>query len=348
VQARQGPTTPPDRSRQLQRRLYVAAQRSRNRRFHARYERIFRPARLGRAWQEVRSNGGAAGGDGVTREAGERHGAEPLLAPSRPDLRAGTYRPPPVLRGYLAKPDGGPRPLGLPTVRDRVVQQACKRVIEPIVEAHCQNTSDGWRAKRSAHPAVNAVKHALMRGWWGVEAAIHRDFDPIDPTRLVSLVARRMSERRVLKLSRQWLHAGVVAQGQGQLTEVGAPPGGVISPVLVHIDLPVLDLYWVTRYAGLGELCRYADAIVSSCRTPRQAEHAVEAVRRILQTLTRQLHPTPTRLVARAQEGFDFLGFQFPTLRAPHTGKLRPSRWPRQQAMKAIRRERQGLTSRQR
>jgi group II intron reverse transcriptase/maturase len=232
-------------------------------------------------------------------------------------------------------------------VRERVVQQACRLVIEPIFEANCQNTSDGFRPTRRAHHAVNAVKQALIQGWWVVEADLPRDCDTLEHTRLVSLVARRMRDRRVLKRIRQWLPAGVVDQGQWQPTEMGSPPGGVISPLLAHIYVHVLDMYGVTREAGLGELFRYADDIVIVCRPPHQAEPALHAVRLILQQRKLQLHPTTTRLVAMAQEGFDGLGLHCHTLRAQHTGKRFPYRWPRPKAMKARRRELHGLTSRQ-
>jgi RNA-directed DNA polymerase len=141
VQAQGGPTTPRDNSRELQRRLDLAAKRSRNRRFQARYDRICRPDIRWRAWPEVRANGGAAGVDGVTIEEGERQGVEPFLEEIRQDRRAGRYHPRPVLRVYSPKPDGEQRPWGIPTVRDRVVQQACKLVSEPIFAANFQATS---------------------------------------------------------------------------------------------------------------------------------------------------------------------------------------------------------------
>ncbi len=161
------PTTPLEKSREFQRKLYLAAKRNRNRRFHAIYDRIFRPDILRQAWEEVRRNGGSAGEDGVTIEEVEREGVEQFLGQIEQDLKAGTYRPTPVLRVYIPKADGRQRPLGIPTVRDRVAQQACKLVIEPIFEANFRDNSYGFRPKRSAQQAVTEVNAGTHNGLVG-------------------------------------------------------------------------------------------------------------------------------------------------------------------------------------
>jgi RNA-directed DNA polymerase len=166
-----------EKSRQLQRRLYLAAKKCRNRRFHALFDRIFRPDVLWRAWEEVKANGGSAGVDGVSLEEVERQGAALFLEAIAEDLKAGRYKPQSVLRVYIPKPDGRQRPLGIPTVRDRVVQQACRIVIEPIFEANFQDHSFGFRPKRSAAQAVRAVDKVLLRGWWVVDADIQGYLD---------------------------------------------------------------------------------------------------------------------------------------------------------------------------
>lgn len=342
------PITPQDKSRELQRKLYRAAKRQRNRRFHALYDRIFRPDILRQAWEEVRRNGGSAGQDGVSIEDVEREGVEQLLREIEQDLKAGTYRPKPVLRVYIPKADGRQRPLGIPTVRDRVVQQACKMIIEPIFEANFQDNSYGFRPKRSAQQAVTVVKKALITGWWVVDADIQGYFDAINHYMLLSLLKRRISDRRVLKLIRLWLEVGVLENGIVNASEIGSPQGGVISPLLANIYLHVLDMFWVERYSSLGKLVRYADDFVIICRTKQDAENAMQKVAQVMELLKLTLHPTKTRVVDMGQDGFDFLGFHFHKKKSRKSGKLLPYIWASPKSMRNIRHKIHFITERKR
>jgi len=271
--------TPNEKVRQLQRRLWVCAKQSKTRRFHALYDRIYRSDVLWEAWKRVRSNKGAAGVDEVTLRSIEEQGVTRFLEGIQADLKAGRYRPQPVKRRWIPKADGKQRPLGIPTVRDRVIQMAAKLVIEPIFEADFQPCSYGFRPKRSATQALEAIREAGNRGHnFVVDADIQGYFDGIDRSILMDLVKERISDRRVLKLIRQWLEAGVMEDGMVRETLAGTPQGGVISPLLANIYLNKLDRIWAARCSPLGVLVRYADDFVAKCRTESQAR---EALRRI-------------------------------------------------------------------
>jgi RNA-directed DNA polymerase len=342
---------PVDRVRHLQRRLWVAAKRSPGRRFHALYDRIFRGDVLEEAWRRVRANRGAAGVDGETLAQVEAYGVRRMLAELQCDLRAGQYRPAPVRRQEIPKPDGGRRPLGIPTVRDRVAQQAAKLVLEPIFEAGFHPCSYGYRPRRSATEALEKVRTGFIAGRvWVLECDIRGFFDGIDHERLLQLVERRVSDRRVVRLVRQWLRAGAMEEGRIRETVSGTPQGGVISPLLSNIYLHVLDEAWERR--GCGELVRYADDFVVLCWSQEEAEAALEAAGVVLAELGLELHPEKTRIVelTEGRSGFDFLGCHF---HARVSGRLLERgvrryylhRWPSARSMKRVRqrvRERTG------
>src|SRR2546430_7881879 len=312
---------------------------------------------LREAWRRVKRNRGAAGVDGETLAAIEQYGDERMLSELEAVLRAGRYRPAAVRRRYIPKADGRQRPLGIPTVRDRVVQAATRLVLEPIFEADFRSCSYGFRPKRSATDALETLRLRGSRGGNHVLDADIQDYvGQIDQEKLMKLVAKRITDRRVLKLLRQWLRAGVMEDGTVHTTHSGTPQGGVISPLLSNIYLHALDTVWERRHAHLGTLVRYADDFVVMCDTEAACVEAEQRVRAILARLGLELNSEKTRRVdlSRGRPGVELPGCH---LHRRMSGRIWEKegrriyflqRWPSQRSMQRVRQRVKERTGRDR
>ena len=300
-----------EKVRQLQNKLYLTAKKCSSRRFHALYDKVYQDDVLYEAWKRVKANQGSSGVDGITIEDVEANGVNRYLTGIQSELKSGTYRPLPVRRVMIPKPDGSQRPLGIPCVKDRVVQMATKIAIEPVFEADFKDCSYGFRPKRSAKQALEVVRKACNnKGYYVVDADIEKFFDNVNQDKLMALMELRISDRRILKLIRQWLKSGVLYGNILEISELGTSQGSVISPLLANIYLNTLDRLWEKYGLTHGILVRYADDTVIICKNKKSANHALTLLQYIMGKLDLKLHPVKTKIVCMwdGKEGFDFLG----------------------------------------
>ncbi|MDQ0899900.1 group II intron reverse transcriptase/maturase [Paenibacillus sp. V4I7] len=329
---------------ELQRTLYLAAKANTKRRFHALYDKVSRSDVMWEAWKRVKANRGSAGIDGVTIQyIILEYGEEQFVRDTQQQLLEGTYRPKPVRRKDIPKGDGKTRPLGIPVIRDRLVQMAAKIILEAIFEADFKDCSFGFRPKRSARQAIEEIRKTVNYGrvYWVVDVDITGYFNNIPHAKLLKLLEQRVSDRRVLKLIRNWLKAGVMEEGLFHDTEIGSPQGGVISPLLANIYLNYLDSIWEKQFSHIGTLVRYADDLVILCRQKTHALEAIQVLKAVFQKLELSMNTDKSKLVNvwMDEEGFDFLGFHHRRMpRLFKTGKFYDLRsFPSKKAAKKMR-----------
>jgi len=354
VTRKRGLRTPEEKVRDLQEGLHLSAKRDARRRFHQLYDKVASPWVLAVAWQDVRANKGAAGPDGVRIEEIEAAGVDAFLDELSRELRERRYRTGPIRRHYIPKANGKLRPLGIPNVRDRVVQAAVLLVIEPIFEADLPDSAYGFRPGRRAHQAMDAICEQLLAGRVEViDADLQSYFDTIPHDKLMKLVARRIVDRGILQLIQQWLEAPVIEPDgstgpAGRRNDKGTPQGGVISPLLANLYHACIPHLWERRGHARqldGHIVSYADDFVILL-PPGRGERALAALRSICERLELTLSETKTRLVNATRESFLFLGFEVQKARNPKSGKLFPRVMPAKKSEQRLRDNVRGLLNR--
>jgi RNA-directed DNA polymerase len=350
-----GRGVPADPVRALQHALYRAAKADPGRRFHALYDKVCRRDVLWRAWAVVRRNNGAPGIDKTTLAEVEQYGVARLLDELAGELREKRYRPLPARRVFIPKPGapaGERRPLSIPSVRDRIVQAACKIVLEPVFEADFLPVSFGFRPKRSPHDALQVLVDESWRGRrWVVETDIASCFSAIPHEKLMQAVEERVCDQAVLKLLRAVLRAGVMEDGQVRRPVTGTPQGGPLSPLMCNVYLHRLDRAWDEHD---GALVRFADDLVVMCWSASQAGRALARLTVLLASLGLEPKAAKTRIVRleAGGGGFDFLGFHHRLVRSRGLTGKKPvtflARWPADKAMQHARDRIRFLTRRSR
>jgi len=310
---------------EFQRKLHAKAKAEPKYRFYSLYDKTCRTDVLAEAYRKAKANGGTCGVDGVTFQDVEKEGIDVYLAGLQLEMKERRYVPKPVRRVYIPKPNGKQRPLGIPTIRDRIVQTAFLLILEPIFEADFADSSYGFRPERSAHDAVREIYKYLNWGCTEVyDVDLEKFFDTVDHSKLMKLVARRISDGEILRVIKLWLSSGYVEDGQHRQSTQGTPQGGVISPLLANIYLnPIDQAFERKRLGNIGNgsihLVRYADDMVILAQ--KNLEVGIDLLHHYVGRLGLRLNGEKTRrLRLSIGNSVDFLGFRFQSVRSRKNG----------------------------